>query len=206
MQANTQKILRIDSSARQHGSITRKLGDEVIRRLKNDNHAAEVIERNLSDGLKFIDADWVGANLTSPEQRSRAQQETLSMSDHLLRELDDADVIVITVPLYNFSVPATLKAWVDMVCRAGLSFRYTDNGPVGILRDRPVYLVIASGGVPLGSAADFASGYLHHIFSFIGITDVRDVFAGGTNLDQSASEKAALEMLDQWLPAESAAA
>jgi FMN-dependent NADH-azoreductase len=128
------------------------------------------------------------------------------MSDHLLRELDDADVIVITVPLYNFSVPATLKAWIDMVCRAGLSFRYTDNGPVGMLRDRPVYLVIASGGVPLGSAADFASGYLHHIFSFIGITDVRDVFAGGTNLDQSASEKAALEMLDQWLPAESAAA
>ena len=109
-------------------------------------------------------------------------------------------MIVLTVPVYNFSVPAALKAWIDLVCRARMTFQYTDTGPQGLLRDRPVYLVMASGGIPFGSEADFASGYLHHIFGFIGIHDLRPVYAAQTNVDASASKTAALAMLDQWLP------
>jgi FMN-dependent NADH-azoreductase len=201
------RVLRIDSSSSSPGrSITRRLGDEVMNRLSQAYPAAEVTERDLSRGIEFVSENWVQANLTNPAERSRAQQDILAGSDELVRELDAADVIVITAPVYNFSVPAALKAWIDMVCRARLTFRYTENGPQGLLQDRPVYLVLASGGVAFGSSADFASGYLRHILGFIGIRDVRTVYAERTNSNSSASESAALEMLAQWLPLQAATA
>jgi len=201
------RVLRIDSSSSAHGrSMTRRLGDEVIKRLNQAYPGAEVIERDLSGGIEFLSDNWVQANMTDPAERNRAQQEILADSDQLVRELDDADVIIITAPVYNFSVPAALKAWIDMVCRARLTFRYTENGSQGLLQDRPVYLVMASGGVAFGSSADFASGYLRHILGFIGIRDVRTVYAERTNTNSSASESAALDMLAQWLPLEAATA
>jgi len=200
------KILRIDSSACHSQSITRRLGDEVMRRLKRTHPGANLIDRDLSSGIGFLSESWVQANLTNPVERTQAQQEILAGSDLLVRELDSADVIMITAPVYNFSVPAALKAWIDMICRASLTFHYTENGPEGLLKDRPVYLVMASGGVPFGSSADFASGYLRHILGFIGIRDVRPVYAEGTNANVSASENAALDMLTQWLPVEATTA
>jgi len=200
------KILRIDSSASHGHSITRRLGDEVIRRLNQTHPGADLIERDLSSGIGFLSESWVQANITSPVERTRAQQEILAGSDQLVRELDSADVILITAPIYNFSVPAALKAWIDMICRARLTFHYTENGPEGMLKDRPVYLVMASGGVPFGSSADFASSYLRHILGFIGIRDVRPVYAEGTSTNVSASENAALNMLAQWLPVEATTA
>jgi len=194
-------ILRIDASARREHSITRKLGDEVLRRLVQEHPEADVTVRDLADPVDFIDEQWVSANLTDPAARDAQQQAALTASDRLLAELDAADAIVLTTPVYNFSVPAVLKAWIDLVCRTRLSFRYTENGPVGLLRDRPVYLVMASGGVPFGSPADFASGYLRHIFAFIGIQDVRMVPAERTNSDAQASAGSALEKLEHWLPA-----
>lgn len=196
------KILRIDSSASHEHSITRRLGDEVIRRLNQIHPGTDLTERDLSSGIGFLSESWVQANLTSPVERTRAQHEILAVSDQLVCELDSADVILITAPIYNFSVPAALKAWIDMVCRARLTFHYTENGPEGLLKDRPVYLVMASGGVPFGSSADFASGYLRHILGFIGIRDVRLVYAEGTNANPAASENAALDMLGQWFPVE----
>lgn len=193
-------ILRIDSSAERTHSITRKLGDEVIRRLLQENPHATVTVRDLADPVDFIDADWVHANLTDPAARNLAQRDVLAESDRLVQELDAADVIVMTAPVYNFSVPAALKAWIDLVCRARLSFRYTDQGPQGLLHDRPVYLVMASGGIPFGGPIDFASGYLRHIFAFIGIQDVRMVQAERTNSNARVSEHKALTMIDQWLP------
>lgn len=196
------RILRIDSSASRGHSVTRRLGDEVIRRLIQTHPDADFIERDLSGGIGFLSESWVQANMTSPIERARAQQEILAGSDQLVRELESADVILITAPIYNFSVPAVLKAWIDMICRASLTFRYTENGPEGLLMDRPVYLVMASGGVPFGSSVDFASGYLRHILGFIGISDVRPIYAEGTNANALASENAALDMLAQWLPVE----
>ena len=201
------RVLRIDSSSSAHGrSMTRRLGDEVIKRLNRMYPGAEVTVRDLSSGIDFLSENWVQANMTNPDDRTRAQQEILADSDQLVHELDAADVIIITAPVYNFSVPAALKAWIDMVCRARLTFRYTENGPQGLLQDRPVYLVMASGGVAFGSSADFASGYLRHILGFIGIRDVRTVYAERTNTNSLASESAALEMLAQWLPLEAATA
>ena len=201
------RILRIDSSSSSHGrSITRRLGDEVMQRLNQTYPGADITERDLSSGIEFLSESWVQANMTNPAERTRAQLDILADSDQLVRELDSADVIVITAPVYNFSVPAALKAWIDMVCRARLTFRYTENGPQGLLQDRPVYLVLASGGVTFGSSADFASGYLRHILGFIGIQDVRTVYAERTNTNSSASESAALDMLAQWFPVAAATA
>lgn len=197
---STERVLMIHSSAQQDSSLTRRIGEQVAERLLANHPDADIITRDLANGLPFIDQTWVEANLTDPDQRTPAHQATLAESDRLIEELDSADVVVVTAPVYNFSVPAVLKAWIDMVCRARLTFRYTDQGPEGMLRDRPVYLVMASGGVPFGSAVDFASDYMKHIFGFIGITDVRPVFAERTNADYDASHAAALQALDSWLP------
>jgi len=193
-------ILRVDSSVQRDQSITRKLGDEVVRRLMQEHPAATLTVRDLADPIDFIDADWVRANLTDPAERHEQQRAALAESDRLVEELDAADVIVLTAPVYNFSVPAALKAWIDMICRARLSFRYTESGPQGLLHDRPVYLVMASGGMPFGSPADFASGYLRHILAFIGIHNVRMVQAERTGSGLETSESAALDMIGQWLP------
>ena len=192
------KILRIDASGRQAGSVTRELGDAVIQRLLDQNPGAMVQPRDLSDGLPLLDEQWIAANMTAPEERTRAQHAELALSDSLVEELAEADAVVVTVPLYNFSVPAAMKAWIDLVCRAHLSFTYTEDGPKGLLADRPVYLVMATGGVPVGSPMDFASGYLRHVFGFLGIRDVRLVAADRMNLNPEDSLARAHAEIAGW--------
>jgi len=194
------RVLRIDSSARREGSVSRAIGDEVIRRLKNRHAEMDVVNLDLAAGMAHIDGDWVGANFTPEDARSAVQRERLATSDEAVAALKAADAIVLTVPVYNFSVPSVLKAWIDHVCRAGLTFRYTESGPQGLLADRPVYLVMASGGVPFGSPVDFASGYLQQVFRFIGIEDVRLIGAERVAADAEAARQTALTALDQWLP------
>ena len=195
-----QTVLRIDASASRQGSITRALGTEIIDRLTASNPELQVRHRDLSAGMPLLDEDWVNANLTDPEQRSAAQHAQLAGSDKLVEELVDADAIVLTVPIYNFSVPAALKAWIDQICRARLTFRYTEQGPQGLLKDRPVYLVMASGGVPLGSPMDFASDYLKQVFAFIGIQDIRLVPAERTSAGAQQARERAIDAITQWLP------
>ena len=193
-------ILRIDSSASQDDSVTREIGDEVVSRLVAQQPTASVVNIDLARGMPHIDADWIGANFTPAGQRDQRQLARLAASDDAITALQRADAIVLTAPVYNFSVPSVLKAWIDHVCRAGVTFRYTDKGPQGLLRDRPVYLVMASGGVPFGSAADFASTYLRQVLHFIGIEDVRLVGAERVAVDAGGARKAALGQLDRWLP------
>ena len=103
-----------------------------------------------------------------------------------MAELKAADVLIVTTPMYNFGVPATLKAWIDLICRARLTFEYTENGPVGLLEGKKAYVVITSGGVPIGAPVDFVTPYLKQVMTFIGITDVEYIFAGQRNAsDQS---------------------
>ena len=194
------KILRVDSSANPGDSVSRAIGDEAEHRLTAGHPGATVHRLDLAAGMPHIDADWVGANFTPPEQRSPEQQERLALSDQAVAVLEEADAVVITVPVYNFSLPSTLKAWIDHICRAGVTFRYTENGPQGLLADRPVYLVMASGGVPFGSPMDFASGYLKQVLRFIGIEDVRLVGAERVASGARAAQQAALNTLDDWLP------
>jgi FMN-dependent NADH-azoreductase len=199
-------ILRIDSSARRADSVSREVGDEVVRRLIARSPGARVHRLDLAAGMPHIDEDWVGANFTPADQRSAVQRERLAASDEAVAALAGADAVVLTVPVYNFSVPSVLKAWIDHVCRAGLTFRYTAEGPKGLLADRPVYLVMASGGVPFGSPVDFASGYLRQVFRFLGIEDVRLVGAERVAADAAAARASALTTLEQWLPRSSSAA
>ena len=172
------KVLRVDSSARSEGSMSRWVADELIERLREREGALEVRVRDLAvDAPSFVDAAWVDANFTPPEQRNEVHKAALAESDALVSELKSADVLVIGVPIYNFGIPAALKAWVDMVARARLTFRYTDNGPVGLLKGKRAYLAVASGGTAVGSEMDFATGYLRHILGFLGIDDVHIVAA-----------------------------
>ena len=177
------KILRIDSSARQDTSETRALIDTLIDRIQASADTT-IIHRDLAvDAPGFVNEAWVEANFTTPDARSDAQAAELSASDTLVQELEAADVIVIGAPIYNFNIPGVLKAWIDMVARAQVTFRYGANGPEGLLKNKKAYVVMASGGVVMGSTMDFASPYLRHILGFIGIQDVEFISAAEIKAD-----------------------
>ena len=181
------KILEVSASGRRADSISRKLSNELIEALETREGEVEVVRRDLSKGIPLVDERWIGANFTPEDERTRDQREALGESDVLVEELQAADVIVIGSPIYNFSLPAALKAWVDMIARARKTFRYTSDGPEGLLKGKKVYVVIASGGVPVGSPVDFATPYLRHVLAFVGLTDV-DVIAAdqlGSRADES---------------------
>jgi len=171
------RLLHVTASGRYNGSVTRELSARFVAALSERVAALQVRERDVATGLPFIDADWIGANFTPADRRSDAQHQVLAQSNALVQELADADILVIAAPIYNFSIPASLKAWIDLVARAGLTFRYTENGPVGLLSGKKAYVVLASGGTAIGSDIDFASGYLRHVLGFIGIDAVTFIAA-----------------------------
>ena len=183
------KVLRVDSSARAENSTTRKLTESLLSHL-SEKQELDITLRNVAEGLPFVSPDWVGANFTDPADRTAEQQKTLAQSDTLIAEVQAADVLVIGVPVYNFGVPAALKAWIDMIARARETFKYTETGPVGLVSGKKAYLVVASGGTEVGSGIDFATPYMKHILSFIGVTDVTVIAAGQQMMDEKASEKA----------------
>ena len=168
-------ILHIDASARSHGSISRALSAEAVENIGGGAANVTVTRRDLANGLPQVDEAWVGATFTPKEARTDAQRGVLELSDALIDELRAANVIVIGMPVYNFSVPAALKAWIDLVARVGETFAYTETGPKGLLGGKRAVVAYASGGVPLGSDLDFASDYLRHIFGFLGISEVEFV-------------------------------
>ena len=197
MNEETLQVLDLSSSGRQDGSITRRLSQDLISALESRHQSIAVSERDLSGGLPFVDGAWIEANFTAEEERTRAHHDTLAGSNELVAELKKADVLVIGVPVYNFSIPASLKAWIDMIARARLTFRYTDNGPVGMLTGKKAYLVVATGGVTVGSAMDFATPYLRHALSFVGITDVEIIAADKTNSNtDDAMDRARAEIAE----------
>lgn len=182
------RILRIDASARKTGSVTRSLADETIDRLA-ELGAVNLSNRDVAGGLPFVDEDWISANFTPFDERTAAHKAKLALSDSLVDELKNTDTLVISSPIYNFGIPATLKAWIDMICRVGMTFRYTENGPVGLLEGKRAIILIASGGTTVGSPIDFATPYLKQAMAFIGITDV--TFIAADALGRNAEEKRA---------------
>ena len=184
------RILEISASGRRTGSVSRQLTGELIDALETRQGAVDVVRRDLGESIPHVDESWIQANFTADADRTDDQRSTLAESDALVAELQAADVIVFGVPIYNFGVPAALKAWVDMIARARVTFRYTPNGPEGLLKGKKAYIVIASGGVPVDSPADFATPYLRHALKFVGITDVEIVAADQLNsrADDSVDE------------------
>ncbi|WP_026479888.1 FMN-dependent NADH-azoreductase [Ahrensia sp. 13_GOM-1096m] len=179
-------ILSIQSSARHENSHSRDLSKELIAKL-NKSGNFDVQERDLTQTIPHVNEKWLGANWTPKADRNAEQKAHLELSDKLVEQLKAADVLVIGAPIYNFSVPAALKAWIDMVCRAGDTFKYTETGPKGLLEDKKAYVVIASGGVPVDSPYDFATPYLRQVLGFIGITDVEIIAADGLVANEAAS-------------------
>lgn len=189
----TTKILHLDSSARHDNSTTRDLSAKIVSRFG----AATVVHRDLARPLPLIDDAWIDANFTRDHDRTDAQRETLALSDHLVDELEASDVIVIGLPIYNFSVPTTFKAWIDLVARAGKTFKYSEAGPQGLMSGKRAIVAVASGGTRAGSDIDFATGYVRHMLGFIGITDVEFVTADQLAIDSDASLQAAYESIER---------
>jgi FMN-dependent NADH-azoreductase len=182
-------ILRLDSGANHAGSVSRPLATALIDGLSSKG-PTEVTALDLSAGVPFVDANWLagarGQSLEAPHAAAAA------VSDAYIAQLEAADILVITSPIYNFSVPASLKAWIDQVTRAGKTFRYTGPGQAeGLLNGKRAYVVMTAGGVRLGSPGDFASPYLKHLLGFIGIADVEVIDASGLALDPQATLEAA---------------
>ncbi len=171
------RVLEVSASGRRQDSASRRLTRDIIDALEARYDDVAIARRDLSDGVPFVDDAWIAANFTPDEDRSDAHRAALAESDRLVEELQAADVLVIGAPIYNFGIPAALKAWVDMITRARLTFRYTADGPEGLLKDKRAYIVIASGGVPVDSPVDFATPYLRQLLSFVGITDVEVIAA-----------------------------
>lgn len=180
-------ILRLDASASVSTSNSKKLGDQLIDKIGSQFANIELRQRDLNRDLSFIDETWVGANFTPVDQRSEGQRQRLAFSDELIDEMKHADHIVLTTPMYNFSLPASLKAWIDLICRAGVTFQYTADGPVGLLKDKQVDIIITTGGVALNSPVDFLSDYLKQVFRFIGIDKINIIAADQMSVDAEAS-------------------
>ena len=178
------KILHIDASARKGDSVTRKLSAQLVSRLAGNN--GEVTYRDLSEGLPFVDETKIAAYFTAPETRTDEHRLAIALSDTIVSELKNNDVVVMGVPIYNFSMPAAFKAWADLAARVGETFRYTESGPVGLLENKKAYVVIASGGTKVDSQIDFLTPWLRHYLGFIGIKDVTVISADALNQDFDA--------------------
>ena len=185
------RILEVSASGRHGGSVSRMLTGELIDALETREGDMDITRRDLADGIPLVNEAWINANFTPAEERTSEHRQILAESDALVAELQAADTIVIGVPIYNFGVPAALKAWVDMIARARLTFRYTSEGPEGLLKGKKAYLVIASGGVPVDSPVDFATPYLRQALKFVGITDIEVIAADQLNARSEDSIDAA---------------
>ena len=186
-------VLRVDASMRTEGSISRSLADKLITQLNTDT----LTRRDLANGTSIIDQEWINANFTDPADRTEQQKQTLLTSDDYVNELKAADVLVIATPIYNFHVPAALKAWVDLVARARETFRYTETGPVGLLKNKKAYIIVTSGGTALQSEYDFVTAWLTHILSFIGIDDVTYVDASALMMNEDEAISRATSAINQ---------
>lgn len=186
-------VLHIDASARTEGSVTRQLSSQIVARLGDAN----VIRRDLATPLPILSEDWIAASFTPAADRTDAHKAALALSDTLLDELRRADTLVIGTPVYNFALPANLKAWVDMIARAGESFRYSEAGPEGLLTGKRAIIAIASGGTQVDSAADFATPYLRFVLNFVGITNIEVIAADRMALDPETTRAAAEAAVDK---------
>ena len=184
-------ILYITASIRSDAdSVSRGLGQSIVDGLAAKTGAAVITRDLAANDLPYVSAERFAANLTPAAERSAEQADLAAIADTLIAELQAADTIVIASPIYNFGPPATLKAWADLVARAGTTFRYTANGPEGLLTGKKVYLAIASGGTPVGAEIDFMSRWLTFFLGFLGMTDVEIVAADGI-MGEGGEEKIA---------------
>jgi FMN-dependent NADH-azoreductase len=166
------EILVVNSSGRSATSVSRQLVAELTDKLTALWPEAHVVHRDVAAGLPFVDDLMIGAYFTPDAVRTPAQQESLKVSNTLVAEVKAADILVLGMPIYNFGLPASMKAYVDLICRSGLTFNLTAEGYVGLLHHKKVYVVVTSGGTEVGSPYDFATPHLRAILGLMGLTNV----------------------------------
>lgn len=195
-------LLQITSSITGDNSHSTKLSNAFIEHWQTRNPDGQVITRDLAtDSVPHLDGARLQALFTPQDQRNAEQQAVVDYSDALINELRDADIIVFGVPLYNFGIPSTLKAYFDHVARAGVTFRYTATGPEGLLPNKPVYVFAARGGHYAGGPADWQ---LNTFLNFVGLTNIETIYAEGLALGEDSVNKAltdAQEKIAQLLAA-----
>lgn len=193
-----QRLLFVTSSLFAEASKSRLIGAEFVAAWREAHPDTTVVERELSaDSIPHLTQATFAAALTPAESRSAAQREAAAFADALIEEVEAADVIVIAAPMYNFTISSPLKAWIDHVVRAGRTFRYTANGPEGLLLNKRVFVTTARGGVysagSPGNALDFQEPYLRAVLGLVGLTDVTFVHAEGLARGQDSAERGLAE-------------
>jgi FMN-dependent NADH-azoreductase len=182
-------MLQINSSIHNGNGQSSRLANEFVAAFRDRNPDARFIKRDLAaEAVPHLTAERFGAFITKPEERTADQRAMLAYSDALIAELKAADVIVLGLPMYNFGVPSHLKAYFDHIARAGVTFRYTANGPQGLLTGKKAYVFAARGGVHFGTPLDTQTGYVRDFLRFLGIDDVEFVYAEGLSMGPEARE------------------
>lgn len=181
-------ILQINASARREGANSTRVANSIVARLQARHPDARLTVRDLAaQPHPVLDEAALGALFTPAAQRTPEQASRVALDDALIAEVQAADVIVLGVPMYNFGVPVQLKNWIDAIARNGVTFRYTDKGPEGLLQGKSVFAALARGGRYRGTEADTQVPYLKTVLGFLGITDVRYVYAEGLNMGPDAA-------------------
>ncbi|WP_428633863.1 FMN-dependent NADH-azoreductase [Sedimenticola sp.] len=201
-------VLQINTSILGEHSVSKSLSDYAADQLTRKYDTKVTVRDTVN--LPHLTGEALGAFSNTSSAPSPAEKSLVKTSDALIEEVVAADVIILGVPMYNFHIPSQLKSYFDFVARAGITFRYTENGPVGLLKDKKVYVVNASGGVYQATGDDLISPYIRKIWGFIGITDIEFVHAEGLAMDQGANKDKivaqAKESLDEMLATENAMA
>ena len=196
------KILQINASPRREAGNSTKLANSVSERLVAAHPGSTVTLRDLgTTPVTVLDEAALGALFTPAEQRSAGQAALVAEYDALIAELQAHDAIVLGVPMYNFGVPVQLKAWIDAIARAGVTFRYTANGPEGLIQGKKVYVAFARGGIYRDTPADSQTPYIQTILGFLGMTDVKYIHAEGLAMGPEAVDKAFTQAEDDLLAA-----
>lgn len=187
-------ILQINASARREGAQSTRLAELVVARLRAERREARLVVRDLAvTPHPVLDETALQALFTPAEARTPEQVVRVALDDALIAEVQAADVLVLGVPMYNFTISAQLKNWLDAIARAKVTFRYTENGPEGLLKGKTVYVALARGGRYRGTAADSQVPYLKTILGFLGMTDVRFIYAEGLAMGPEAAQQAFAE-------------
>jgi FMN-dependent NADH-azoreductase len=181
-------LLQINASM--NNGQSSQLANPFVTAIHRRHPEAKIVVRDVAaaDPVPHLDAERFGAFISKPEERSTAQHAVVSYSDTLINELKQADVIVLGLPMYNFGVPSQLKAYFDHIARAGVTFKYTEKGPVGLLTGKKVYVFAARGGLYAGTPLDTQTGYVRDFLRFIGMTDVEFVYAEGLAISPQSKE------------------
>ncbi|HZB89839.1 MAG TPA: FMN-dependent NADH-azoreductase [Stellaceae bacterium] len=187
-------LLLVTSSLFGKASQSRRIAEELVAALREKNPDMRVVERDLTPlTMPHLSTDTLMALATPAEQYTPAQREAVAFADALIEEVEAAATIVVAAPMYNFTIPSTLKAWLDHIARRGRTFRYGAAGPEGLLKGKKVFVITGRGGIYSGEspvrALDFQEPYLRAILGFIGLTDVSFVHVEGLNINQEEAEK-----------------